>query len=332
MLQVRVLAPRQICNDAIVAIRADPTTANLAIMRGVALGGHGDLLLFDVARENVNSIVDMLRELGIEATGSISLLDHVTVISNAAETAEAAANGHPADAVIWDEIEDRAEEDARLSWSFLSFLVLATLIAGVGRYLDQPILIIGAMVVGPEFAPIAAICLAIVRRRWTLLRPAMTNLLSGFALATAIACVVWAVAYETGLIDRFAATTGAATDFIIKPDVWSFVIALLAGCAGVLSLTASKSSALVGVFISVTTVPAVGTIGLTLAVSAWAEAWAALTQLFINIAGMIIAGTATLAAQQLTNRLPPKTRRTALRPRAGKSHRRKTRPALKRQP
>lgn len=46
------------------------------------------------------------------------------------------------------------------------------------------------------------------------------------------------------------------------------VIALLAGIAGTLSLTAAKSGTLVGVFISVTTVPAVEIIALTAAVGA----------------------------------------------------------------
>jgi uncharacterized membrane protein len=40
------------------------------------------------------------------------------------------------------------------------------------------------------------------------------------------------------------------------PDRWSLLVAVLAGIAGVLSLTSAKSGALVGVFISVTTVPA----------------------------------------------------------------------------
>ncbi|PLP59299.1 DUF389 domain-containing protein [Mesorhizobium loti] len=307
MLQVRVLAPHQSCEAAIKAIDADPTTANLVILRGAALDGKGDVLLFDVARETANAIVDALRSLGIEETGAISLHDNVTVISQAADRAQAAAGGHPADAVIWDEIEDQAREDAELSWSFLTFLVLATLIASIGRYVDQPILIIGAMVVGPDFAPVAAICLAIARRRWSLLRPATVTLLGGFALATAIAWLVWAVAYVAGLVDFAAATSGPQTQFIVKPDAWSLIIALLAGCAGVLSLTAAKSSALVGVFISITTVPAVGTIALTLAVGAWDEARAALIQLVVNVAGMIIAGTATLIVQQRTLHDPHKT-------------------------
>lgn len=177
------------------------------------------------------------------------------------------------------------------------FLLLATLIAGIGRYLDQPILIIGAMVVGPEFAPLAAICLAVARRRGGILRPASLTLFGGFAATAVIAWVAWTVVYALGGINVTDATNGDATEFIIKPDVWSFAIAVLAGCAGVLSLTAAKSSALVGVFISITTVPAVGTIGLTLAVGAWDEAWASLVQLVINLAGLLIAGILTLMVQ-----------------------------------
>ncbi|MBN9141456.1 MAG: DUF389 domain-containing protein [Micrococcales bacterium] len=301
MLHVRVLAPRRACDDAIAAIRADPTTANLAVVRGAALDGAGDLLLFDVARENANAVVEMLRGLGLAESGSISLSDPVTVLSSAADAAEAAAPGHPSDGVVWDEVENTARGDARLSWSFLVFLVLATLIAGVGRYLDQPILIIGAMVVGPEFAPLAAICIGLARRRRGLIAPASLTLFGGFLAAALIAWVAWALAYAFGVIDFTAATTGTATEFIIKPDAWSFVIALLAGCAGVLSLTSAKSSALVGVFISITTVPAVGTIGLTLAVGSWDEAGASAIQLAINLAGLIIAGTLTLLVQGLVS-------------------------------
>lgn len=304
MLHVRVLAPRAACDQAVESLESDPTVANIAQVRGVVLEGRGDLLLFDVARENANDVVSRLRTLGVAESGSISLSDPVTVISRAADAAEAAAPGHPSDAVVWEQIDDQARNDARPSWSFFVFLVLASLIAGVGRYLDQPILIIGAMVVGPEFAPIAAVCVALARRRPRLLWPATSTLLGGFLLAGVVCWLVWVIAYAAGAITFAGATTGVATEFIVKPDAWSFVIALLAGCAGVLSLTAAKSSALVGVFISITTVPAVGTIGLTLAVGAWDEAWASLVQLGVNLAGLVIAGTLTLVVQQLVWRHP----------------------------
>ena len=44
-------------------------------------------------------------------------------------------------------------------------------------------------------------------------------------------------------------------DFIFQVGPLSFVVALLAGAAGMLSLVSAKSAALVGVFISVTTFP-----------------------------------------------------------------------------
>jgi uncharacterized membrane protein len=85
----------------------------------------------------------------------------------------------------------------------------------------------------------------------------------------------------------------------VHPDGWSLVIAILAGIAGTLSMTAAKDSTLVGVFISVTTVPAAGTIALSLVTGVWHEAVSAAIQLGVNVAGMLLAGTLTLLVQRL---------------------------------
>ncbi|SFR66792.1 uncharacterized hydrophobic domain-containing protein [Agromyces sp. CF514] len=297
MLNVRVTAPHALAESLRAQLTAEPTVSNVALVPGVALDGEGDVLFFELARENANNIMRTLRHAGVPEVGSIVVSDALAVVSDAATAAERAAPGHPADGVLWAQLADTSREDSRPSWSFFAFLLLATLIAGIGRLLDQPILIIGAMVVGPEFAPIAAICYAIVRRKRGIAGMASLTLFGGFALCALIAWAIWAVVYALGLFTFEQATTGPLTDFIVAPDAWSFVIALLAGIAGVLSLTTSKSSALVGVFISITTVPAVGTIGLTLAVDAWDESWAALVQLALNLAGLLIAGVATLFVQ-----------------------------------
>jgi uncharacterized hydrophobic protein (TIGR00271 family) len=222
-----------------------------------------------------------------------------TLLSDAAEAAEQAAPGIPDDGVVWDIVENRVRTESVLSWAFLAFLTLATLIAGAGRLLDQPILIIGAMVVGPEFSPVAAICLALARPRLSILPRALTTLFGGFLIAVVVAVPFWVVARAAGLATRTAAAHGPQTDFIVQPDVWSFLIALLAGTAGVLALTTSKSGPLVGVFISVTTVPAVGALALCIGVGVWSEIPSALLQLGINLAGMILAGTATLLVQRV---------------------------------
>jgi uncharacterized hydrophobic protein (TIGR00271 family) len=88
------------------------------------------------------------------------------------------------------------------------------------------------------------------------------------------------------------------TDFIYFPDKWSFIVAVIAGAAGVLSLTSARTGGLSGVFISVTTVPAAGNIALGLAFGVRDEVWGSTLQLGVNLAGMAFAGWATLTLQQ----------------------------------
>ena len=60
-----------------------------------------------------------------------------------------------------------------------AFMVLAMQIGAVGILLDQPILIVGAMVVGPEFGPLAGLCVALVERRAELARRSLAALGGG---------------------------------------------------------------------------------------------------------------------------------------------------------
>ena len=50
---------------------------------------------------------------------------------------------------------------AAVNWTYLTFMSLATLIASIAIVLDSQVLVIGAMVLGPEFVPIAALGLAL---------------------------------------------------------------------------------------------------------------------------------------------------------------------------
>ncbi|MBA2640323.1 MAG: DUF389 domain-containing protein [Nocardioidaceae bacterium] len=299
MLHVRVVAPASVATLVVESLREDPTVVHLVVVPGAAVSCPGDLVMFDLARENANQVLGDLRAFGVERDGSISIDETEVLLSDTAHAAERRAPGAPADAVIWDAVQNRVDAESRLSWSFVVFLTLAALIASVGRYLDQPILIVGAVVVGPEFAPVAAICVALATRTWRLLVPATTTLLLGFAIAAAVTWVAWVVTDLLVDVSTEQAGTGNQTQFIIQPDGWSLVVALLAGIAGILSLTASKSGTLVGVFISVTTIPAVGTIGLTLAVGLGGEAVSALAQLGINLAGLLLSGTLTLLVQRM---------------------------------
>jgi uncharacterized hydrophobic protein (TIGR00271 family) len=88
------------------------------------------------------------------------------------------------------------------------------------------------------------------------------------------------------------------TGFVYAPDAFSFIVAVLAGAAGTLSLTSAKSGALVGVAISVTTVPAAANAAVALSYGDTKQTWGSTEQLLLNLLGIILAGTLTLLAQK----------------------------------
>jgi uncharacterized membrane protein len=80
------------------------------------------------------------------------------------------------------------------------------------------------------------------------------------------------------------------------------VVGFLAGVAGMLSLTSAKAGTLVGVLISVTTVPAAANVAVAAAYGVLNEAAGSALQLVINIAAIVAAGVLTLTVQRLAGR------------------------------
>jgi uncharacterized hydrophobic protein (TIGR00271 family) len=300
IVHLRLVVPKDTTTQVLRTLDESSAVVNVARLPGASIKPEGDLVLCDVAREEVSVVVERLRRLGLEEAGSISIEAVESMISTDARRAVEAATGLPADAVIWEEVEARTSESAELSFSFVAFMVLAMLIAAVGILTDSQILIIGAMVVGPEFGPLAGLCVALVQRRVELAGRSATALAVGFPLAIAITLLVVLVLRAAGPApDAIAAQDRPATFFIAHPNTFSVLVALFAGVAGTLSLTTAKSGALVGVLISVTTIPAAANVGVAAAYADWSELGGALAQLGINLSCIVLAGVATLTAQRL---------------------------------
>jgi uncharacterized hydrophobic protein (TIGR00271 family) len=252
-----------------------------------------------VAREDASVIIEDLKELGVARDGSISLEQIDSQISDAAKRAVRAARGAPSDAVIWEEVESRTSESIELGGTFLAFMVLACLIASVGIFTGSPILIVGAMVVGPEFGPLAGLCVAAVERRRGVALRSMTALAVGFPVGITAAFFFTLICVATGLVDSgFKSVDNPLTQFIAKPNDFSFIVAVFAGSAGVLSLTSAKSGALIGVLISVTTIPAAANIGVAAALGNWADWRGAMAQLTLNLLAIVLAGISTLYVER----------------------------------
>lgn len=299
MVHLRIVVPNHQSEHAMDLLRHTPSVCNLIYLERAAQKPEGDVILCDVAREDASVIVSDLKELNVHTEGSIAMEDVDSQISDVARAAEKAAEGMPTDAVVWEEVESRTSENVELSASFLAFMIVATMIAAVGILTDQIVLIIGAMVVGPEFGPLAGLCVSLVQERVDLVRRSLLALVVGFPAAiTATFALTLLLDAVGGIPADFSQEGHPFTDFISNPDGFSVLVAGLAGIAGVLSLTSAKSGALVGVLISVTTIPAAANIGVAAALGDGEEWVGAMGQLTINLSTIIAAGVTVLFIQR----------------------------------
>ncbi|MEU4468335.1 DUF389 domain-containing protein [Streptomyces sp. NPDC024017] len=299
MLHLRLITPSDRTGEVVLLIEKTVGTTHLVVLPGAARDPAGDVVMCDVAREAGDELLSGLRVLGIDTSGSIAVESIDLSLSARADKAEADAPGEGADAVLWEQLTEATHEESTLSVTYLAFITLATMIAACGVVLDNAILIVGAMAVGPEFGPLTGICTAVVRRRPRLALRSLIALLVGFAAAMALTVAFSLFMDAAGLFTE-AQLEGDRpnTGFIYAPDWFSFVVAVLAGIAGTLSLTSAKSGALVGVAISVTTVPAAANAAVALSYGDTSQTWGSSQQLLLNLLGIIVAGTATLLVQK----------------------------------
>jgi uncharacterized hydrophobic protein (TIGR00271 family) len=305
VLQLRVIVPGETTEEVCGLLDEGTGVSNVIVLPAAGREPQGDLVLCDVARECASELLERLRGLGLDTRGSLALQNIDLLMSQAAERAERAAPGSPANAVVWEEVEQRTSEEASLSVSYLLLLVIAALIAGLGVLTDSPILIVGAMVVGPEFGPLAGLCVGIVQRRMRVAIRSLLALVVGFPVAIVFTALFTWVTSELGIVGpQMLESTRPLTSFIWHPDVRAFGVAFLAGVAGILSLTTAKSGALIGVLISVTTVPAAANAAVALAFGDYVQARGSFAQLGVNMAAIVCAGVFTLYAQKLTALTP----------------------------
>jgi uncharacterized hydrophobic protein (TIGR00271 family) len=300
MLHLRLIAPGDRTDDVLRLIEKTVGTTHLVVLPGAARNPAGDVVMCDVAREAGDELIAGLRHLGLDESGSISVEDIGLSLSRRADEAEAEAPGEGADAVLWEHLAEATNEESTLSVTYVAFLAVATMLAACGVMLDNAILIVGAMAVGPEFGPLAGISTALVQRAPQRVRRSLWALLAGFAAAMVLTAGFSWLLDALGLFERSMVEAARPnTAFIWNPDAMSFVVAFLAGIAGTLSLTSAKSGALIGVAISVTTVPAAANAAVALSYGDYAQTWGSTWQLLANLGGIVLAGTLTLLTQKL---------------------------------
>jgi len=299
MLHVRVVCPAALTQSLTDRLAAAPGVHNVVARAGAARRPDGDAVEFDVRDAAANPVFTALRELSLDRDAAIC----VERVDATLTGQPAATRGHGAlrreTAPVWEMVEAVIRDGEAYAPSFYVLLAIAALIGAVGILTNSEILIVGAMVVGPEYNAIMGVALGISRRAGLEIRDGLLALSWGFLAAITLTLLFGLAVRASGKTPApFLKGVRPVADLINTPNIFSVIVAVLAGLVGVVSLTESRANALIGVFISVTTIPAAASVGVSIAYSSWSEARGSVFQLLLNVVLLIVVGAAGLHTQR----------------------------------
>ena len=286
MLHLRVYGPAASLTEIGGDLEGCGAARSVALAQGIR-DGHV-LLTAEVSTESADAVLELLIRNGVaEDDIMLARLDEIGPIKP----------GRTAASLIWADMLGQARVNARPVARYLVFMAAAGIIAAFGVIQANDILIVGAMAVSPDLLPITAACVGLVDRNSRLVYRALITVAVGMGAA----CLTAGALTGTGdLLDllpvNFAIGESALSD-LTTVNASTILVAFAAGVAGMLSLE-TRASSVVGVAISITTIPAAAYLGVAAGVRETAKALGALAVLGVNIAVLVLAGTLTLAAQR----------------------------------
>jgi uncharacterized hydrophobic protein (TIGR00271 family) len=297
---VRLVSPPDRTRDLVEALAAEAGVSNLVVLPGSARRPAGDAVQFDVGPRSANSVFRQLQAFKDDRSGTIAVEYVDATLREPADSASRHFLVQRDIAPAWEVVEARIRSDAVYAPSFYILLAIAALIGAVGILTNSQILIVGAMVVGPEYNAIMGVALGIDKRTRQPVLRGLLALLAGFSAAMVVTLLFALAVRWSGHTPRlYSAGVRPVSSLIDNPNLFSVVVAVLAGIVGVVSLTEARASALIGVFISVTTIPAAADIALSIGYASWSEARGALYQLLLNVAVLIAMGAMMLRVQRI---------------------------------
>ncbi|HYK28484.1 MAG TPA: DUF389 domain-containing protein [Streptosporangiaceae bacterium] len=295
-LHVRVVSPPETTDALIKEIEKNDGVSHVVVVRE-ARRPSGDSVQFDVEQQVANSVLTQLRALNVHLHSTIAIHGvEADVRGTPPQRSRLVGHDFPP---VWDMVESRIRTDAIYAPSFYLLLVIAGLIASTGILTNSQILIVGAMVVGPEYSAIMGVALGIDKHERSLVSTGLLAMFWGF-LSAAVASYIFGLCIKAlGKTPQyFELGHRPVSGLINAPNLFSVIIAVLAGVVGIVSLTEARSNAIIGVFISVTTIPAAADIGLSAAYGLWHESRGSLLQLLVNVVLLIGVSAIGLRAQR----------------------------------
>jgi uncharacterized hydrophobic protein (TIGR00271 family) len=197
--------------------------------------------------------------------------------------AERNSQADVADQFLVDLTDRRRRQDKHVRYGVL--LALSTVIATGGVITDSTATVIGAMIVAPLATPIMAMGLAIVMAAPAQLRHATQMVLLSIVVVVGLAFVIVWLMPDMVDFDDNSQVLGRTS-----PRVTDLMVAVATGFVGAYAACRRDvSSVLPGVAISISLVPPLAVVGVSVESARWADTWGAFVLFSANAVAMVLA-------------------------------------------
>ena len=177
-------------------------------------------------------------------------------------------------------------DSAQTSSSFVSLMMLSSLIASLGLFLSSPAVIIGAMVLAPLMSPIISLAMALLRNDQTLLQHSLKSIVIGVVLALGMAALLALIIPITRVTAEMVGR--------LHPNLLDLGVAIVSGMAGAYAYAReSIMKSMPGVAIAVALVPPLCVVGIGIGWWDWQVISGAALLFITNLVGIALAAALT---------------------------------------
>jgi uncharacterized hydrophobic protein (TIGR00341 family) len=265
--------------------------------------GYSHVFSFPVKTDEVEGILDSLREAGVgeEGKGHVVVSEAQAIVSeefeeeekeDETEAEEEEENGGTG-RIARDELKATARGLSRSTPNYIVFTVVSAVVATAGLLENSAAVVVGSMVIAPLIGPAMAASVGSVINDDKLFRDGVKAQFIG-VIVSITASAVFALGARLVVAPQLDLLLIEQISERVNPGILSLGIALGAGVAGALSLTSGASAALVGVMIAVALIPPAATVGLGIAYLRPSVAGSAFVLTLVNLLCISLASLVTL--------------------------------------
>ncbi|CAI49428.1 DUF389 family protein [Natronomonas pharaonis DSM 2160] len=254
---------------------------------------YSDIVFVPADADDVETILEALRDIGVERAGYTMVSEVETIASERFERQQDAGDEQGGDERISrDELRTKARNLSRSTPNYLAFTIISAVVATAGLLEDSASIVVGSMVIAPLIGPAMASCVGTVINDDDLFWEGIRSQAIGVVLAVG-ASTAFAFVYRLGVRPELDLLLLGQVAERAHPGILALAVALGAGAAGALSLTSGADEALVGVMIAVALMPPAASVGLGVAYTDWVLAVGASILVAVNLLSINAAGIVT---------------------------------------